>query len=157
MHVEVLGQSPVGGLQDAGRREEPVLPAAELAQLRAGRRPAPRLAEDLAALGQNLYHPPTVHGWAGGRHWINRATLPRRHNLALALLQGTPPYGDKLDPQAVAQKHGHATPEAATRFLLDLLLQGDVEPAVRDSLLKTEAEPTALAYAIATLPEFQLA
>ena len=37
--------------------------------------PTERLGADLAALGQNLYHPPTTLGWQGGRHWINEATL----------------------------------------------------------------------------------
>src|SRR3990172_9815151 len=64
------------------------------------------LAGDLANLGQNLYHPPTVHGWPGGRHWINTFTMTARSNLALALLQGSGPYGEKLNPWPIAQKHG---------------------------------------------------
>ena len=35
---------------------------------------------------------------------------------------------DKLDPSAVARKYGYATPDSAARFLLELFLQGDVEP-----------------------------
>ena len=38
-----------------------------------------------------------IGGWTGGRHWINDATMAARHNLALALLQGSGPYGNKLD------------------------------------------------------------
>ncbi|NQU23296.1 MAG: DUF1800 domain-containing protein [Candidatus Nealsonbacteria bacterium] len=157
--VETLLRSNLFFSATAYRRriKSPVEFAVGIVRAMEGMVPTVRLAEDLAGLGQNLYHPPTVHGWAGGRHWINRATLPRRHNLALALLQGAPPYGDKLDPQAVAQKHGHETPEAAARFLLDLLLQGDVEPAVRDSLLKTAGGLRRVAYAVVTLPEFHLA
>lgn len=35
-----------------------------------------------AALGQNLFAPPSVKGWDGGTSWINSATLIRRSNTA---------------------------------------------------------------------------
>ncbi len=126
-----------------------------------------QLAGDLADLGQNLYHPPTVKGWIGGRRWINNATMVGRHNLALALLQGSVPYGDKLNPRAVAKKHGFSTPESTARFLLDLFLQGDLEFNVRNALPKITKAPAGggdlaesvrhFAHAIVTLPESQLA
>jgi uncharacterized protein (DUF1800 family) len=124
-----------------------------------------RLAGHLTQLGQSLYRPPTVEGWPGGRHWINRATLVRRHNLAAALLHGNEPYGDKLRPWDVARKHGSNTPAAAGRFLLDLFLQGDLQPQAKEALLETLAEPAGgpavamrrFAYTITTLDEFQLA
>ncbi len=128
-----------------------------------------QLAQDLADIGQNLYHPPTVKGWTGGRHWLNSATMVGRHNLALALLQGSWPYADTLNPWAVAKKHGCSTPESAARFLLDLFLQGDLGPDVRDALLKTIQTPAGaggddpagvvrrFAHKIVTLPEFHLA
>jgi len=125
-----------------------------------------QLGQDLAALGQNLYHPPTVKGWPGGRHWINRSTLIGRSNLALALLSGSKePYGDKLNPLPVATRYGYSTPESAGRFLLDLLLQGDLEADVRETLLESlspaAADPSQrlrrFAHTVVTLPEFQLA
>ncbi|MHC4176228.1 MAG: DUF1800 domain-containing protein [Planctomycetota bacterium] len=127
--------------------------------------PTAQLGQDLAALGQDLYHPPTVKGWPGGRRWINRSTLIARSNLAQALLAGAEPYGEKLDPLAVAKKHGHSDAESAGRFLLDLFLQGDVQADVAETLLKTAApadsDPSGrlrrIAHAIVTLPEFQLA
>ena len=127
--------------------------------------PTGRLGSDLADLGQNLYHPPTVKGWEGGRYWINSATLVGRSNLAMALLSGSKPYDDKLDPLAVAGKHGHSTPQSAARFLLDLFLQGDLEAGVAETLLETvaasEGNPSQrlrrFAHAVVTLPEFQLA
>ena len=130
---------------------------------------ATQLAQDAANLGQDLCRPPTVKGWTGGRYWIGTATLVGRHNLAAALLESGKSYGSKLDPWAVAQKHGCATPEAAARFLLDLLVQGDLEPAVREALLQDVRTPVTdgdggpgtalrrLAYAVTTLPEYQLA
>ncbi len=128
-----------------------------------------QLAQDLADIGQNLYHPPTVKGWTGGRHWINSATMTGRHNLALALLTGSGPYGDKLNPWVVAKKHGHSTTESAAGFLLDLLLQSDMAPDVREALQKrTRAASDAgsndqagtirrFVHALVTLPEFHLA
>jgi uncharacterized protein (DUF1800 family) len=124
-------------------------------------------AQDAATLGQDLCRPPTVKGWTGGRYWINSATLVGRHNLAAALLHSGKPYDSRLDPWAVARKHGHTTPEAAARFLLDLLVQADLEPGVREALLldmrtpATDGGPGAtlrrLVYAVATLPEYYLA
>ena len=128
-----------------------------------------QLAQDLADLGQNLYNPPTVKGWIGGRHWINSATMVGRHNLALTLLQGSGPYGDKLNPWTVAKKHGCSTPESSARFLLDLFLQGDLGPDVRGALQKTIGTPVntgdgdpagtvrRFAHAVVILPEFHLA
>ena len=127
--------------------------------------PTAPLGGDLAALGQDLYNPPTVRGWEGGRYWINSSTLVGRSNLALALVSGSKPYEDKLDPLGVAGKHGHATPESAARFLIDLFLQGDVEPGVAEALLATVAasgdnasqQVRRFAHGVMTLPEFHLA
>jgi uncharacterized protein (DUF1800 family) len=134
-----------------------------------------QLGQDLADLGQSLYHPPTAGGWPGGRHWINRFTLLGRSNLALALVAGSEPYGDQLNPLATAGKHGRAAPESAVGFLVDLFLQGDVEPSVRQALMKSAGlgssrsrlgmpaggDPSTrfrrLTHAVLTLPEFQLA
>jgi uncharacterized protein (DUF1800 family) len=128
-----------------------------------------QLGRDLAGLGQNLYNPPTVKGWPGGRHWINNATLVGRHNLALALLQGSGPYADKLNPWVVAQKHGYSTSESAMELMIDLFLQDDLDPGIYDTLLKTVEAPAGtgsddpgrvlrrFVHMVVTLPEFQLA
>jgi uncharacterized protein (DUF1800 family) len=124
------------------------------------------LAQAVADLGQDLGRPPTVKGWQGGRYWINTATLATRGRLARALVHGEEPYGGKLDPGALARKYGYATPESAGRFLIELFLQGDLEPAVRDALLESVrtvgtgdsgAMLRRLAHAVVTLPEFHLA
>ncbi len=125
---------------------------------------ATQLAQDVAGLGQDLCHPPTVKGWTGGRYWINAAALIGRHNLAAALLQTGKPYEGKLNPWAVAQRHGQATPEAATRFLLDLLVQSDLEPETRDALRARARDADGpekalrqFVYTVVTMPEYQLA
>jgi uncharacterized protein (DUF1800 family) len=123
-----------------------------------------QLGQDLAGLGQDLLSPPTVKGWPGGRDWINTATVIGRNNLAHAMLRGEKPYGEKLDPWAVARKHGHNDLPAAGRFLVDLWLQSDLSEEVREDLLGAATQPTdeamaarRLAHAVAALPEFHLA
>jgi uncharacterized protein (DUF1800 family) len=128
-----------------------------------------QLSEDLVGLGQNLYNPPTANGWAGGRHWIDSATLVGRSNLALVLMQGSEPYGDKLNPRALANKHGCSTLKSSAKFLLDLFLQSDIAGDVNKAIFKTlqlppgsgsdveEATLRHFAHALVTLPEFQLA
>jgi hypothetical protein len=128
-----------------------------------------QLSQDLANLGQNLYNPPTVNGWIGGQYWIDSATLVGRNNLALALLQGSGPYGDELNPWALANNHRCSTLKSAAHFLLDLLLQSDLAPDVYNTVLKIVQSPSEsdnddpeemlrhFAHAVVTLPEFQLA
>jgi uncharacterized protein (DUF1800 family) len=38
-------------------------------------------------LGQELFHPPNVSGWAGGRNWIDSSTLAYRLRIGPALIQ----------------------------------------------------------------------
>jgi len=125
--------------------------------------PTTALADHLVALGQNLCHPPTDRGWPGGPAWITRATLTARFNLARALLAGEKPYGNAVDPLAIARKHDRGDARDAGAFLLDLFLQGDLPPAVAalvEHSLSGEGDLDRrirrLACAIVTLPEFQL-
>jgi uncharacterized protein (DUF1800 family) len=123
-----------------------------------------RLGLHLSELGQNLLYPPTVRGWEGGRHWLNSLTLVGRSNLATALLAAEGPYGGKLDPAAVAGRHNRSAPKPAAEFVVDLFLQGDLGPKVREALLK--AIPSSggdaskwlrpFVHGVVTLPEFQL-
>ena len=126
--------------------------------------PTTRLADDLASLGENLYYPPTVGGWQGGRHWINHATLIGRSNLAASMLAPSGPYGGKLVPAAVARRHGQTDAEAAGRFLVRLFLQptgasGTFERLWKDAPLGggLAERLRKLTHSIVTQPEFQLA
>jgi len=128
-----------------------------------------QLAQDLASLGQHLYHPPTHKGFTDGRYWLNDAALTGRHNLAVALLEGSGSYKDKLDPWAVAGRHQCTTMDAAGRFILDLFLQGDVEQEAGNALLEevrtagnadggaAGAALRRLTHSAVTLAEFNLA
>ena len=121
--------------------------------------PTTPLADALARLGQNLLHPPTVRGWAGGRSWINHATLAGRHNLAVALLKNDGAFGGKINPAAVADKYGRSGADAGARFFLDLFLQGDAAPGGAAAGGERDANAAArrAAGAVLALPEFQLA
>ena len=131
--------------------------------------PSGELGKDLAALGQEPYAPPTVQGWPAGADWIHWQSFAARSNLAAALLSTGDPYGGRLDPQAVAQRHGKEDPAGAVGFLIDLLLQGELDAQVRRSLLEDlprQGEATAgeaarrlrrITHRIAALPEFHLA
>lgn len=126
------------------------------------------LADALAQLGQDLCFPPTVHGWAGARHWISSATLVGRANLAWDLLSGQDPYGDKLRPEQRARAQGHTSPEAATPFLYRLLLQGDDESQRIPEMLEAARQMhkgqegddknllRAVTYALVKQPEFHI-
>lgn len=125
--------------------------------------PTAPLAGQIAALGQDLYHPPTVDGWQGGRAWITRATMVGRSNLAQAIFSGAGMFGESVDPLAVAKKHDRAGRSEVAPLLLDLFLQGDVPAAVADQLSKAVSSPGDLGPKvrrmvcdIVKLPEFQL-
>ena len=109
-----------------------------------------QLAKDLTALGQNLYHPPTLKGWPGSYAWINEATLIQRANLANALLDNSEPYKGKLKVQTVLEKYDRDSDQSDTQFLLDLFLQKDIPLTSGDSVEQTP-------YWVVTHPEFHLA
>jgi uncharacterized protein (DUF1800 family) len=125
-----------------------------------------QLAADVARLGQTLYEPPTIQGWAGGLAWIDPLTMLGRARLAEALLAESGAYEGRLDPAAVVNKHGPAAKDGSRQFLIDLYLQGDLAPeslaALTAGLSPTgstgarAADPRQLAICLAALPEFQL-
>jgi uncharacterized protein (DUF1800 family) len=74
------------------------------------------LAERAARLGQDLFYPPNVGGWPGGRTWLATQAIVGRANYAAALVEGklwARPMG--LDGLALARRHGRG------RDLEDLL------------------------------------
>lgn len=57
-------------------------------ELELERVPARQANNAMQQLGQQLYNPPNVAGWEGGRSWINTNTLLTRYNIAGFLLKG---------------------------------------------------------------------
>ncbi|MCC7492614.1 MAG: DUF1800 domain-containing protein [Fimbriimonadaceae bacterium] len=66
------------------------------------------VATMLRGVGQDLFDPPNVAGWAGGREWINTSTLLQRYNFIGALLTGSP--GGPRGGQGPRQRGGALPP-----------------------------------------------
>ena len=67
------------------------------------------LAEWCARLGQDLFYPPNVGGWSGGRAWISTRAMIGRANYAAALVSGgLNRGGGALDALGLAERHGRA-------------------------------------------------
>jgi hypothetical protein len=113
---------------------------------------AEALAEGTASMGQALFAPPSVAGWDGGPSWINTTTTLARTNFALALLGDDGRLGGRLDPTALAERHGGSGDVA--RFYSDLLVQDAFSPVVREGLRGSAEEVAKL---VLTAPEYQLA
>ncbi len=95
------------------------------------------LAEFIAHLGQDLFHPPNVGGWPGGRDWLSARGAIGRSNYAAALIEGeSVGLPAAFNPLSLTHKHGRADDlSAAIDFHAELLL-GAVPPAAwRDRLL----------------------
>lgn len=134
------------------------------------------LSQALEQLGQNVFSPPSVKGWDGGRNWLNGQTLLFRQNLALALTSTADArFGRRIDPAVLAKKYGKKTDAEVVDFFLHLFLQGDVPAESRARLLDYQershklpmpvywtSEDAAdhrvrtLCHLVLSLPEFQL-
>lgn len=121
------------------------------------------LGPALAALGQDLYNPPTSRGWVGGAHWINAVTMLGRQKLAESMLAAKGPYLGKLDPALWAATKDCTAPREAAELLIGLLLQNDVAGDTKDRLVATVPESSLdqssnalreLTLRVVTLPEF---
>jgi uncharacterized protein (DUF1800 family) len=65
------------------------------------------LADLSARLGQDLFYPPNVGGWKGGRSWISTQTIIARANYIVGLVQGVHTRDQEpLDLLALLQRHG---------------------------------------------------
>ncbi len=123
-----------------------------------------QLAEELAALGQELFFPPNVKGWDGGRAWINSSTLLARASLAPRLLQDENTRFAGGDLETLAEKHGLKTMGAVVAWLGEALLALPAPDDVHRRLVALgEKTPggrsqkvAAVLQALAALPEFQL-
>jgi hypothetical protein len=129
--------------------------------------------DGLRRCGQQLFNPPSVAGWDGGRAWISTSTLYNRQNLCIYLLTGKRPVEqdgwhpeeidwdpapllagvDRTDPTAVVDRVAplmlgvHATAERKKQ--LTGFLAGRGGPV-------TDARLVGLLVLITGLPEYQL-
>jgi uncharacterized protein (DUF1800 family) len=133
----------------------------------------PALAQALEGQGQQLFAPPTVKGWDGGKAWLNSATLLARDNTAWRFVQGGQgPLGVTVNPVALVSRYaGKDDVAKQVGFLLDLFLQpapGEVAEAARHKLTEflmrdqphggaRERRLRETAHAILLMPMYQLA
>ena len=135
------------------------------------------LNDALDLMGQNLFFPPSVKGWEGGRSWINTSTMFVRQNIMAYLLTGKKPQGydptadtQKFDPQPLLEELAKADAAAATDparvtdYLMKLCL-GQTPSHGREAVLSFLSErgnqitpdiETAVLLLITAMPEYQL-
>ena len=83
----------------------------------------PVLADWCGRLGQDLFYPPNVGGWPGGRTWITTRSALGRANFAAALVGvESVGLGTSFDPIALAARHGQGRNPS---FFAQLLLGAD--------------------------------
>jgi uncharacterized protein (DUF1800 family) len=91
----------------------------------------------LTRMGMNLYNPPNVAGWNWGLDWIGTNTLVERLNTAMTLTtQRGNTAARGMNPVEIANQAGARSPEALVEALLDLLVDGDVDPAIHAGLVE---------------------
>jgi hypothetical protein len=112
------------------------------------------LADWCARLGQDLFNPPNVGGWPGGRGWLSARSLIGRANFATALVEGRGVGRDApLDPVALALRYGRGRDGAdAVRFCAEVLTGS---PSARPQACDGQAARDAVARLIAA-PESQI-
>ena len=120
------------------------------------------LADWSARLGQDLFNPPNVGGWPGGRFWLSARSLIGRTNFATALLEGSGVGREaSFDPIALASRYDRGRDRAETiSFVAELLLGYEPDARwVEQVVAKTDWNELAARRAVARLlatPEAQL-
>jgi uncharacterized protein (DUF1800 family) len=89
------------------------------------------LADWCGRLGQDLFYPPNVGGWPGGRGWISPHTMIARANYAAALVDGGLTRDARpLDVLTLPRRYGRGQDlDAVTTFYGELLLGASPGPA----------------------------
>jgi uncharacterized protein (DUF1800 family) len=83
------------------------------------------LADWCTRLGQDLFDPPNVGGWPGGRSWLSARSLIGRASYAAALVGATGIGREHpLDPITLARSHGRGSSQREVLSFLTHLLVG---------------------------------
>ena len=87
-------------------------------------------------MGQALFNPPNVAGWPGGINWLNTTTWIERTNFANHVVTARSD-ANTTAPQfsLLIEKHGLRTPEQIVDFFAGTLLDGQITPHMRRTLL----------------------
>jgi len=120
------------------------------------------LADWSARLGQDLFNPPNVGGWPGGRNWLSARSLIGRANFAAALVEGRGVGRDAVfEPISLADRFRKGRNRSETiSFFVELLLGREPDAHWVDQVIaKTDWKEDAARRAVAQLlstPEAQL-
>ena len=107
----------------------------------------------IGELGQNLFEPPSVKGWEGGRLWVNSATMLQRMNFAGRLCSGN--QLGQID--ATVSKRASDAPQVIAQLLTGSTLPAEaVAEFEKFDISSSEQEGRRILHAIMSLPEFQL-
>lgn len=117
----------------------------------------------LSSLGQDIFEPPTVKGWDGGRLWISSTSMLQRANFAAELATGNR-LGTIADPERSAAQAAHESPESCVRDYGNLLLNRELETDVVARLAgfmgqaqgNRDQRVRGVIQLIMAMPEFQL-
>jgi uncharacterized protein (DUF1800 family) len=120
------------------------------------------LADWAAHLGQDLFYPPNVGGWNGGRAWISTQTMIGRANFAVALVEGTlSRRGEPFDPLALTKQHGQGDGLEDVLVFYGQLLEGAAPAEARRkrllAALGARFDPRRAVALMLAAPEYQLA
>ena len=148
--------------------------------IRSLRTPARNLGALVSAtdlMGQNIFFPPSVKGWDGGRAWINTSTMFVRQNVMIYLLTGRRPdaYEWQADGSSYDARHliehltetadGKPSTEDVVNYLLRFNLGTEPHASRVDTLVQFVNSHggtidndmlIALLSLIAAMPEYQL-
>lgn len=124
-----------------------------------------KMARWTTELGQDLFYPPNVGGWSGGRNWLSTRHIVGRANFAAALVDGgLSPSFDAPDVAKLVRTNGGGSQiDEAITHLDELILGGrlaaESRVRIREALAAENAAPEqqmrlALALLLA-LPESQ--
>ncbi|QDT04998.1 hypothetical protein K227x_33960 [Rubripirellula lacrimiformis] len=97
------------------------------------------LVEWSTKLGQDLFYPPNVFGWPGGRSWLTTRTMIGRANFVSTLCRGDLHRPARpLGIEALALKHGYSSEATQANFASELLFghqgqAGNVEMMLRST------------------------
>lgn len=131
-----------------------------------GGRPDPHFLEVACEkMGQILFEPPGVQGWAGGEAWVHTAAWIERTRFAADVSAGRHDYLRKAPLGQLFPSARRAVLEHGLDDMLKALIPGGIAPSRRRALLGTldslgqapaERQFEEMAYAILCLPEYHL-
>jgi hypothetical protein len=124
-----------------------------------------QLANQLRELGQLVFYPPNVKGWAGGKAWINSSTLLGRANLVRSVVENPQTRFGETTLDDYLQRYNLKSGRDVVQFLDELLLAVPLSEPVRAQLIQRldAAGPTGpqvlkqVVHLLGSQPEFQLA